>query len=942
MHTHKGSSSETGNSDEIKLNVYAKVDAKLPERHKGWTPVMVSIPGPSGLAEQRTPIDVVLLLHVHIRFTAPANWHDLLYRATELLLEKLDDNDRLAVVPALLKEAKIIFEDAVVATVKPKLLLMSPENKTATRSAVMSSEAMRSNSPLVRELESAESILYGRSNDDKKQRAGYIVVISNSNEDLSSVLSWRLRSIHAFGFHTSHNASTMYTITSSGDSTYAILDEDDQIAPAFTAIIDKITFAIEPVEIKIKCKEEVLLKEIYAPRICCFISSDEKVGIIWAHARRAGAPTNFIIFLEIPDHYYEYKNLLEVHAKIGHHRPTEVDGDKLPPLIAVSKGMHGSMEVAAEIVRMQALDMVTEITEKHENYREKHKLHDAAQKLCTWLSRLVEESSYGSEAAEAGPVKELAKKMQEMQKRVQEDNFWLECMLSWRSLQWWPLQPLIAIEKDATSGATSVNSGRHYAFVFLGLAPQDTLHRNSLVQLKNILAKVDAIPVPMHKAQRGLPVLVQIVLPSENIEEKQRVPIDLVAVLDVRKESNDRNEQKLKLLNKVMGFVTEKLSDTDRLAIIPVHSTDTQSAAAFFHMSIEGRSECMKVLSVLTSTSRRREQLKNALCLPIAPVSSSTTSVNKLSNSLKDAIKLLDDRDEDDKKSMGLIVVISDSDDTSVCHRTWSSNNYTIHAFSFCSKANARALYRIASRSSGIYGYFDEHCDDITEAFKTCISNITSTIAVNTEVNIACSSSSVTKLSTIVSGHFKSSIKADKKSGSIIAGALYPGAVRKFIVYVKDVREDEYGHLSKILTVNVTWGHEPKEKFDGQMVIVRGKDHGSKVLVREIIRIEEVKIVSDITDPKTKTYDILRKVQELHKRVKVQAADVRKGSNYAFAVDEESLASLASDKDGSWLPYMLSWLSFQGLCEQLPPPPAPTRPRPEIGENLPRLHAPAS
>ena len=103
--------------------------------------------------------------------------------------------------------------------------------------------------------------------------------------------------------------------------------------------------------------------------------------------------------------------------------------------------------------------------------------------------------------------------------------------------------------------------------------------------------------------------MVHIKVPSD-LEGKQRVPIDLVAVLDVRKEgSDDMNEQKLKLLNKVMGFLVEKLNDKDRLSIVSVHSADTESAAAFQHMIIQGRSECMKVLSALTSASKAAQQV---------------------------------------------------------------------------------------------------------------------------------------------------------------------------------------------------------------------------------------------------------------------------------------------------------------------------------------------
>lgn len=144
----QGSSSGTGHSDDscmIQVNAYVKTDAKLQAGswHSDCTPVMVSITASSGLTErrERNPIDVVLVLHVHIRYAAPANWHDLVNRAAGLLVEKLGDKDRLAVVPALLKEAQIVFGDAVIAPIKPRLLLMSAENKAAAREAVESSEA---------------------------------------------------------------------------------------------------------------------------------------------------------------------------------------------------------------------------------------------------------------------------------------------------------------------------------------------------------------------------------------------------------------------------------------------------------------------------------------------------------------------------------------------------------------------------------------------------------------------------------------------------------------------------------------------------------------------------------------------------------------------------------------------------------------------------------
>jgi hypothetical protein len=154
-----GSSRRDGGGSKLEVNAYAKVDARLPEKHRGCTPVMVSITGPSSATTmQRAPIDVVLVLHVNVRCKTPAKWHDLLNQATQHLVGRLGEDDRLAIVPALLKETRIIFEDAVVVPVKPKLLPMSDENKAAACNSVESSEAMRSNTQLARDLESAEEV----------------------------------------------------------------------------------------------------------------------------------------------------------------------------------------------------------------------------------------------------------------------------------------------------------------------------------------------------------------------------------------------------------------------------------------------------------------------------------------------------------------------------------------------------------------------------------------------------------------------------------------------------------------------------------------------------------------------------------------------------------------------------------------------------------------
>lgn len=113
--------------------------------------VMVSITTPSGVPEQRAPVDVVLVLHVQIRLLAPPYWHGLLVKATEVVCDKLGEHDRLAIVPVSLMEK---------AVVKPKFYEMSSVNKERVYHAVHGSQAMRRIAPLLTDLESAESVCY--------------------------------------------------------------------------------------------------------------------------------------------------------------------------------------------------------------------------------------------------------------------------------------------------------------------------------------------------------------------------------------------------------------------------------------------------------------------------------------------------------------------------------------------------------------------------------------------------------------------------------------------------------------------------------------------------------------------------------------------------------------------------------------------------------------
>ncbi|KAM0891711.1 hypothetical protein ACQ4PT_026197 [Festuca glaucescens] len=938
---------------------------------------------------QREPVDLVVVLHVRKGRNVPEKWQELLKVALEVVTERLGTKDCLAVVPFM-----------------PSLVPMSEENSKAVLEQYKP-DSIQTDTSLVITLESAESIFNGRTYEDKKKRAGYIVVISNSEDDIDSLLTWRFLSVHAFGFRGARNAWTIHTIASSRDCSYAILDDElGRITEAFAATIDRITspVAVMPIEIQLRCEEKVHLCGLMgSPRISYSISDNKKNGTIWPRAHLPDVPTNFIVHLytgnlrqdectdlskvlKVSAKYYE--NLGASQARTATNFPKGQDGigevlGEEVEVATITNRMHGSREVAAEIVRLEAVRIIHEIIEENkpdwnqlqaaakkqrdrwtklekynegddedgkknleikelvaeiilENKTDWEKLSAAADKLRKGWTRL-KYSRCGLAAGEL--ISSLSSEMQEMETRLYNNYMWPEYLLSWKSHQWWqlPLPPLFMDKLDTED--------------------------DPLLRLR-ITANVDDIP--RHK--KGLPVLVHVMAPEVGLAKAKRAPVDVVALLDTEKKTKKKRE----LLIKAMEVIMDKLGHQDRIAIIPVQEPPpppTQPAARFMDMSKHGRRETsIKLKSIVvkkpapplpytypsaTQTSHGRDHHSKFIkfvtnCLNIAPTNTptlipSTTSSGsddvvtdggtKLWNALMDAVKLLDDRKE--KDHLGFIIVISDGNGDFVRQETLPSK-YTMHAFSFRDGGthNIRAMHYIATSSSdGIYAVIDDHLNQVTNAFTTCINKITSTITVDTEVGILCSNSSKeVALSAINSGKFTSAIekKEDEDHGSIFVGSLYAGAVRNFIVYVdmvKIVSEEDYANFSKLFTIHIKWFNafsskeappksvalpsvhdfaEIKEKLDGQVVIVRDRPNESKEVMTDIIvRFKAVKIIHEITNPNYKKEVLVERLQNichgntrLVREIQTMVTNLRRGMDI--------------------LSHMLSWETFQGLSEHPP------------------------
>ncbi|XP_044410307.1 uncharacterized protein [Triticum aestivum] len=943
MEMHQGSSSAGSSKVEVK-------DAEMAESSNSRSiPMMVSImaPSTSTRAEQRVPVDLVLLLHAHVRYKAPDKWQDLLMEAVRVVMDKLDDKDRLAVVPG--GGGSSISKESLKYT--ETLLPMSSDNKASCSDAVRTAIQKCDNS-LVRALESANSILHGQggySSNEKERRAGYIIVISNSQEDMASLVTWRFRSVLAFGFRDARNARTMDAITRSRDCTYAILDDDrGRVTEAFAGTVDRIisgdaNMAVE-VELQYVGHQEVVRTKVVAPHVSYFVSYDKRKIWASAHLPGSGAATSFIVDLSltpVPPAEVDLSGLVTVRAKYGHAPDDTLERQQA--LTVNLKGGCGSKEVAAEMIRIKAIEMVDEITKDDETDPEKlHALADKLSERWTDLSRSLGDI-----------MSMLDAEMREMEIRLYNNYLWLEYMLSWRSHQWWQL-PLPRMFME-----------------------------DPFVRLTVVSAKVDdASTCTTHRR----PVLLRIVAPEAGLAKAKRHPVHLVAVLDVRDEAGDgtndkAKERRMEQLTEAMMLVMDKLSHKDRLAIIPVQSHSSPHPHAhvsgFLEMSEEGRSETSAKLQCLVDqvlhhtasannkapeqqTSHYRHQFKKSMehvrrWLYIPSVSESILTLPSAGTqcraftggstgvwkALVDAVKILDDREETEKDHPGFIMVISNSGDESIPR--WQESlkpKYITHAFS-CHNSDARTtrdMHYLASSSRGIYASLHDHRNQLTEAFTACIKRITSTIGVQTTIEIKCTHPSVS-LCTTESGELGPRIGEDGRSVSIKVDNLYAGTAKNFMFNM----ENACDNLSDLLDVKFTWGG----KVDDQVVIVNNGSDGSAEVMEDIARAETGKIICEITDP---NYDMA--ADKLHKCLKQASMKAQASGDAPLAGEMEKMAAILHRKMRSQYPdavdpsyvkklledrlsNMLSWLSFQALSEQPPRIPWRSSFQPELLQNYP-------
>ncbi|KAM0898416.1 hypothetical protein ACQ4PT_021961 [Festuca glaucescens] len=531
-------------------------------------------------------------------------------------------------------------------------------------------------------------------------------------------------------------------------------------------------------------------------------------------------------------------------------------------VVLVRKDMEGYKEMVGEMVRIEAVKIVADITDN----RNQLPLVNLAEKLRErWTT--IQNSDYGKEAGEAGLISMLALEMEEMQTRLHSNYFWLEYMLSWQSHQRWQLPlPWLFMDK------------------------RDTQQVDPPLQLA-IFPKDRATPwANEYTVPRQLKVVVRVAATG-----LKHYPVDLILILDTSCGAEEKTQKRLRLLVRATELVMMKLGQKDRLAIMHLQSPVAEPApgTTLMAMSEEGRKETSTMLkSLLVSKPPQamanqkanqisqywREQVSKVMklvrkLLNIASVNTSISTLTSLERqstsavgqsvggssnlwkALEGAKEILVDRPPAEKKQRaGFIIVISDSNDDSILHKTpmkpKTDSDYIVHAISFRGSGprNTRAMNHIANSSSGIYAVLDDGQDQITDDFTACINKITSIVAASTVVTIRCNGDSIIVLNNIQSaGQVLHSMDDHRKSVSISAGTFYAGTVRNFIAIVDNVGWYEYGMFYKFCTVDVTWRNPLSGKEDS----LHGKDFvtaTSDVFKEVESRLTVANTVSIITD----------------------------------------------------------------------------------------------
>ncbi|OMO70493.1 Zinc finger, RING-type [Corchorus capsularis] len=288
-------------------------------------------------------------------------------------------------------------------------------------------------------------------------------------------------------------------------------------------------------------------------------------------------------------------------------------------------------------------------------------------------------------------------------------------------------------------------------------------------------------------------VLVGIRAPPFHVDLQQldRAPIDLVAVLDV----SGSMSSKLRLLKRAVCFIIQNLGPSDRLSIV-TFSASAQRILPLRRMSSSGHDDAIRAVNGLTSSGG-----------------------TNIVEGLKKGVRVLEERRE--HNPIASIILLSDGHDTlngdvhglyrsiqnqstvnprqnlqylnllpaSICPRNEHAPRdesrqlaIPVHTFGFGFEHDSNAMHAISDISGGTYSFI-ESIDMLQDAFARCIGGLLSVVAQDVQLKMQLISPEV-QIVSISSGRYKSEIMSEGQTAIIEVGSLYADEEKEFLVYL--------------------------------------------------------------------------------------------------------------------------------------------------------------
>uniref|UniRef100_A0ACD5V3R9 Uncharacterized protein n=1 Tax=Avena sativa TaxID=4498 RepID=A0ACD5V3R9_AVESA len=261
-----------------------------------------------------------------------------------------------------------------------------------------------------------------------------------------------------------------------------------------------------------------------------------------------------------------------------------------------------------------------------------------------------------------------------------------------------------------------------------------------------------------------------------------RAPLDLVTVLDV---SSSMRGSKLALLKQAMLFVIGILGPDDRLCIISF-SSRARRVTRLVRMSDAGKALCARALETLVARN----------------------GGTNIAEGLRTAAKALDER-RYTNGGVSSVVLLSDGQDnyTSIRQafgrlspnyaalvppyfaRTSGDRTAPIHTFGFGSDHDAAAMHVVAEATGGTFSFIENEAV-VQDAFAQCVGGLLSVVVQKASVEVACVHPGV-RVVMVKAGLYDSRVDEDGRAASIVAGELYAGEERRFLLFLVVPRTEE-------------------------------------------------------------------------------------------------------------------------------------------------------